>query len=370
MGDLSMFQANQSESIKKVLMTAAGSATALLHGCLNSWAQYVKKMKVENAIYEEYREEIEAAEKRLIDAKAGQLKSVKGMIEKKHAGKQQSLVGEVFQLWREELLEKKYNQGAAAEIAAMEARLKACADHQTESAKKVMARCGAASANGLRDMCFHEWVTFHQEYMKNKELEDAIKAEEAKIAAFKKKHSENAQSLLNNMHAATNTGLMHEVFEAWREWWKDEKQLAEMSELMAAGQGRLGAFGDRNKKGARSACERAHEHNMIMLYLKVFGAWRLDTQIEKTLRKHQNRIQGKRDQLLGVQQMFRNFAQELEKSMSAQKNDDSIRNLKEGPPAGFKRSMKKNYGSVSLPDIHQKPGYGSQRSTGRKEAWS
>merc|ERR1719240_1718764 len=148
MGDLSMFQANQSESIKKVLMTAAGSATALLHGCLNSWAQYVKKMKVENAIYEEYREEIEAAEKRLIDAKAGQLKSVKNMIEKKHAAKGQGLIGEMFQLWKEVLDEKKFNAGAAAEIAAMEAKLRACKDHQSANAKKVMARCGAASANG------------------------------------------------------------------------------------------------------------------------------------------------------------------------------------------------------------------------------
>merc|ERR1719454_1686782 len=371
MSDLAMFQSNQSESVKKVLMSlAGGSATALMHGCLNSWAQYTKKMRVENMIFEEYREEIEAAEARLIDAKSAQLKSVKGIIEKKHAGKTHGLIGEVFQLWYEEVLEKKFNASAAKDIAAMEAKLRACKDHQSANAKKVLARCGAASASGLRDMCFHEWVSFHQEYMKDKELNDAVKAEEAKIAAFKKKHSENAKGLLNNMHAATNTGLCHEVFSAWCEWWKDEKALAEMSELMAAGEGKLGAFGARNKKGAKNACERAHEHNIIMLYLKVFGAWRLDTQIEKTLRKHQNRIQGKRDQLLGVQQMFRKFAQELEANMEAQKNDDSIRNLKEGPPAGFKRTVKKSDGSVSLPDIHQKPGYGSQRSSGRKEAWN
>merc|ERR1719217_1984980 len=127
----------------------------------------------------------------------------------------------------------------------MEARLKACADHQSASAKKVLARCGAASDQGLRDMCFHEWKAFHEEYMKNKELEDAVKAEEKRIAEFMKKHSENAQGLLNNMHAATNTGLMHEVFTSWCEWWKDEKALAEMSELMAAGEGKLGAFGSR-----------------------------------------------------------------------------------------------------------------------------
>merc|ERR1719324_1778044 len=39
-GELASFQSAQNEQIKKVLMTfAGGSATALLHGCLNSWAQ-------------------------------------------------------------------------------------------------------------------------------------------------------------------------------------------------------------------------------------------------------------------------------------------------------------------------------------------
>merc|ERR1719313_3209031 len=94
-GELAVFQSNANEAIKKVLMNfAGGSATALLHGCFSSWHNYVKRMKVENAIYEEYREEIEAAEQRLIDAKADQLKSVKGMIERKHPGKENGLIEE------------------------------------------------------------------------------------------------------------------------------------------------------------------------------------------------------------------------------------------------------------------------------------
>merc|ERR1719478_739747 len=98
-GELACFQTEQNEKVKKVLMSfAGGSTTALLHGCFSSWHQHVKKMKVENAIYEEYREEIEAAEQRLIDANA-------------------------------------------AEVEALEAKLKAAADHQSQSAKRVLARC-------------------------------------------------------------------------------------------------------------------------------------------------------------------------------------------------------------------------------------
>jgi len=357
-GELAVFQTEQNEHIKKVLMAfAGGSATALLHGCFNSWALYIKKMRVENAIYEEYRDLIEAAEQRLIDAKADQLKSVKGMIEKKHAGMTTSLIEEVFMLWKDDILEMKFNKESAGQVAEMEARLKAAADHQAASAKKVLARCGAASEQGLRDMCFHEWVAFHQEYLKNKELEDAVKEEERRIKEFMKSHSENAQGLLNNMHAATETGLLHEVFTAWCEFYKEEKAINEYAEVMNGANGKLGAFGQRNKKGAQSVMERAHEHNLIMLYLKVWGAWRLDTTIEKTLKMHQGRIDGKRQQLIGVQQMFRNFAKQLESNI--QSGGDSARDLAMGPPPKYgqkSRGMQKTEGSVSLPDINAKPG--------------
>jgi len=321
-------------------------------------------MKVENAIYEEYREAIEAAEQRLIDAKAEQLKGVRSMVERKHAGGINALITEVFTLWKDDIEEAKFNREAGDKIAAMEAKLKACNDHAAESAKKVMARCGAASGTGLRDMCFHEWINYHQDYLKNKELEDAVKAEEARIAEFMKSHSENAKGLLNNMHAATNTGLLHEVLTLWYEFYKEEKQINEYAEIMNAGNSKFGAFGDRNKKGAQSVMERAHEHNIIMLYLKVWGAWRLDTRSEQAVRKQQVRIEGKRKQLLGVQQMFRDFAKQLESNIQA--GVDSSRDLAAGPPSGYRKrkGMQKGDGSVSLPDINSYSNRPSSRPTG------
>merc|ERR1711988_849264 len=186
---------------------------------------------------------------------------------------------------------------------------------------------------------------------------DAVKAEEQRKAAFMKSHSENAQSLLNNMHAATNTGLLHEVLTAWYEHYKDEKQINEYAEIMNGANSKFGAFGDRNKKGAKSVMERAHEHGLTMLYLKVFGAWRLDYHIEKHMKKHQDRIDGKRQQLVQVQQMFRNFAKQLESNI--QSGGDSSRDLAMGPPPrpkGRSSQQKGGDGSVSLPDIHSKPG--------------
>jgi len=353
-GELAIFQAGANENIKKVLMAmAGGSTTALLHGCLSSWHLYCKRMKHENAIYEEYREAIEAAEQRLIDAKADQLKGVKGMIEKRNAGTTANLVQEVFNVWRDDIQEAKQNLANAGAVEAMEARLKACADHQSANAKKVLARCGAASEQGLRDMCWHEWKAFHMEYLKNKVEEDAVKEEEKRIAEFMKSHSKNAQGLLNNMSAATDTGLLQTILTGWIEYYKEEKQIAAYAEVMNAQSSKMGQFGDRNKKGAKSVMERAHEHGLTMLYLKVWGAWLLDTRVEKHMKLHQARIDGKRSQLIGVQQMFRNFAKQLETNI--QSGADSNRELAMGPPPKS-RGMSKTEGSVSLPDINAKPG--------------
>jgi hypothetical protein len=364
--ELAVFQTSANEHIKKVLMTfAGGSSTALLHGCLNSWHSYCQKMRVENAIFEEYREDIEKAEQRLIDAKAEQLQSVKSMIEKKHRGFEGSLQQEVFRLWWEDVAEARNDRASAAQVAEMEAKLKACESHQAESAKKVLARCGAASEMGLRDMCFHEWRTFHQEYLKNKDFEDKVKEAERQFAEFQKSKSQGAQSLLNKMSSATDHGLLHNCITGWYDVYMEEKRINEFAEQMNGAQGRLGGFGSRNKASAKSVMERAHEHQLTMLYLHVYGAWRLETQMEKMERHHKGRLDGKKQQLLGVQQMFRNFAVQLENNISA--GADSNRDLIAGPPHSYKkqytRGMTKNEQSLSLPDIHTKPGSGASRST-------
>lgn len=353
-GELAVFQSNANEAIKKVLMNfAGGSATALLHACVSGWSTYVKKMRVENAIFEEYREDMEAAENRLIEAKAEQLKSISKMVNKSAAGGIDQLKSEVFQILADEVREKKDRIASAAAVAALEAKLKGAADNAAANAKKVMARCGAAGAQGLRDVCFQEWKNYYLDYLKNKAMEEAVKEEERRIAEFMQAHSDNAKGLLSGMASATDSGLLHEVLTAWLEYYKEEKQIAAYAEAMNGTQGKFGAFGTRNKAGAKGVMERAHEHNMIMLMLKTFGAWVLDCKIEKIQKVHQMRVDGKRQQLVGVQQMFRNFAKQLETNINA--GGDSARDLAAGPRTKAK-GLQKSDGTVSLPSINARPG--------------
>merc|ERR1712151_925471 len=104
-------------------------------------------------------------------------------------------------------------------------------------------------------------------------------------------------------------------------------------------------------KSAKNAMERSHEHQLTMLYLKVWGAWKLETRMEQLMKKNQVRIEGKRQQLLGVQSMFRDFAVKLKSNIA--QSADSNRDLAMGPPASFKkqyvRGMTRSEQTISLP---------------------
>jgi len=137
------------------------------------------------------------------------------------------------------------------------------------------------------------------------------------------------------------------TLDAWKEAWDDAKREAAISEALAQAEMKMGAFKSRNKAGAMGAQERASYQQELGTLTRVFSAWKLDTKMEKALLYHGNSIDSKRQQLVMVQQMFRNFAVQLESGL---KEDNSGRTFEQRTP---KKKLSKGDGSVSLPDIHQ-----------------
>merc|ERR1712232_307606 len=124
---------------------------------------------------------------------------------------------------------------------------------------------------------------------------------------------------------------------------------AAVAEALAQAEMKMGGFNSRNKQGAMSATERAAFQQDLMLYTRIFNAWKLDTKMERALLMHGARIDSKRHQLVMVQQMFRNFAVQLESGL---KEDNSGRAF-EQQGSGSKKKLSKGEGSCSLPDINQ-----------------
>jgi len=191
---------------------------------------------------------------------------------------------------------------------------------KASNAQRVVARMNAGSEDGLIGMCWAAWVRFCVEYKKNKELEEAVKSSEQKIAAFMSKQKDSAKSVLSRVTASSETGIVHSFFTAWAEMFLENKKATQFQEELNQKSAQLSSFSTNNKKNAMSATKRAALIVEQGYYVLVFGHWKRDAKIERVVRYGRETNMRRKEKLVEVKGLFKNFASELET------------NLKEGTP--------------------------------------
>mmetsp|Transcript_37372 Transcript_37372/g.59887 ORF Transcript_37372/g.59887 Transcript_37372/m.59887 type:complete len:529 (+) Transcript_37372:104-1690(+) len=301
------------EKSKKVLMgLAGGNETALKTFVFATWADEVQNTKKENEIRKEYQEEIDIAEKRLQDYILSQTSIMKNMINKKHGNSIQELLHTCFDAFVAEIQVKKDKEAQDLEMAELNAKMATFSKEQAAKSKKVLSRMNAGSDAGLLEMCLQAWVQFIAEYNKNREFEDAVKKEEAKLAEFMKKQNAGASAVLNRMSQATDTGLVQQCFQGWVDVFTEQKKANELQDILNSGSGRFSEFSSRNKAGAKGAMDRAAELTEQGALIVIFKLWLKEVKVERMRRWAKDKNVKKKNQLLGVKGLFRNFANELE----------------------------------------------------------
>jgi len=364
---LTSYQGGANEKAKKVLMGfTAGNSKALQASTFHEWAHYIKTSKEEAGIREEFEGRIEAAENRLIEIKSKQLSNVRNVLMKKAKEGDLGLLQAVIKVFKDVVEEGKWMKENGDKIRALETQLQNFKSSQAENTKAVLGRLAADGDSALVDMCLKAWINFRLDYLKDKEANDAVKAAEAKVNAFMKGHQENAKALLDKMSAGTDSGLVNTVISAWVQQYVEDKKQRELEDILNSQSSKFAQFSDRNSSSAKSVMERARLHLEEMVYRRHWSAWRLYARMEATEFMYRAKIDAKKQQLYGVQQMFRQFAQKLEAGM---KEQDSARDL-------YKRrtqTLSKNEGAVSLPDIHsgryEATPKTSSRVGGSRQAW-
>lgn len=363
---LTSYQGGANEKAKKVLMGfTTGNAKAMLATYFHEWAHYIKTNREEAGIREEYEVRIQTAENRLVEFKSKQLANVKGVLMKNAKERDMALLQAVVKVLRNSADEAKWMKENGEKIKAMEEQLQNFKSSQADNTKKVLGRMAAGGDNALLDMCLKAWINFRLDYLKDKQANDAVKAAESKVNAFLKGNQESAKGLLAKMSAGTDSGLLNNIMSTWVEKYREDKAEQEMEDIINAANSKFSSFADRNSAGAQSVMERARKHLEEMVFRRHMNAWRLYARMEGTEGLYRAKIEAKKQQLYGVQQMFRQFAAQLEEGL---KEKDSAREL-------YKRrtkTMSKNDGSVSLPDIHSgryETPKTSSRVGGSRQAW-
>merc|ERR1719265_2734480 len=119
---------------------------------------------------------------------------------------------------------RKDEGGTAAEMNAVQARLDAYAKDQKDATMRTMQRMAAANDENLIAMVFQGFVKFKAMYEQDKEMEEAVKAAEAKVREHMEKKKEEAKGVLDRMAGASDTGLLSQVVTNWAQFVIDEKK--------------------------------------------------------------------------------------------------------------------------------------------------
>merc|ERR1712159_204044 len=162
------------------------------------------------------------------------------------------------------------------------------------------------------------------------------------IQEFMKAHNEGAKGVLGKMSAATDSGLVQSCFKGWVDVYEEQKKANELEDIMANAQGKFATFGARNKASAGSAMDRSAAAAEMSTLIVIFWYWKRETKVNRMKRYAQDKNNKKKQQLIGVKGLFKNFANELEAG------------LKEGTPrvasdGGAVQPKKKKSGRTSSP---------------------
>merc|ERR1719240_2389896 len=187
---------------------ASNNDKALIGMIFTSWYGFQQKMKSEKDIRDMFEAEIENLDAKLMAYRQASLNNVRNVLMRKAAEGDSALITQVWKSWADEVQETKREAGSQEAMKAMEAKLASASAAQTENTKKVMTRMSAGSDSALLTVVLSSWTHYIEDYKKNKEQEDAVKAQEAAIAAHLAKKKDEAKSVIDKMNASTDSGLV------------------------------------------------------------------------------------------------------------------------------------------------------------------
>eukprot|EP00747_Dinoflagellata_sp_TGD_P024448 gnl/TRDRNA2_/TRDRNA2_130553_c0_seq1.p1 gnl/TRDRNA2_/TRDRNA2_130553_c0~~gnl/TRDRNA2_/TRDRNA2_130553_c0_seq1.p1 ORF type:complete len:574 (-),score=121.04 gnl/TRDRNA2_/TRDRNA2_130553_c0_seq1:53-1693(-) len=349
---LTAFQDDHKKNSKKMLVGLAdGNDKTLVHSVFTSWLGCMMKMKSEKVIRDKYEAQIAHFENTLIQYQEKQLANVKNVLGRRGADSDEMLLHCIYEAWMKEVEARKKGGDSAEKLKEMENRIAEYQKAHKDNAKQVMARMTAGNDKTLVNMIFQTWVSWHADYQKNKEMEEAVKAEEKKIAEYMKSHSESAKQNVERMMGATNTGLMASCMQHWVQFLKEEKQERQMEAALGAAQDKFKSMQSRHLGNAKGVQTRVNDQMNMNLSIRCLAAWAIETKVNRVDKHYNHKIEAKRRQLASVQSLFKSFAVQLEQGLGDPGETSSRRNTRRSQS----QTVAGSQSVVSLPDIHARP---------------
>jgi len=310
---LDCFGSEQNKKSKDVLVGVAGKRDQdLVHVCFSGWYGTYVKYKAEKDIHDKFRKQIAHAEDKLIQYKERQLANVRGVLRRQAAETDGNIMDDIISSWRKITEQQKGDKVTQAHMKHAQEKLAHMQSTQLDSNRKMMTRMSAGNDITLMELCWQAWDAYIVDYKKNKEVEDAVKKAEKLVAEFSAKKSEEAKGVLNRMSGASDSGLVMQAFQGWRDYFNELKASREMEEMMMNGEGRMKSLAGKQKGAAQGVVGRLNELEAEIFMSTFFLNWATEASLSKVIHFYSSKMDQKKHQLDAVQTMFKSFAVQLE----------------------------------------------------------
>jgi len=314
--EIAVYRGDAKDKSKAVLLGMAnGNDKQLVGTVFATWGDYCRRIKRETEIRKDYQEEIDLANKALFEYKSAQLAGIKNVMNRNSKEGDQEMMWKCIAALAAEAEAFKQRKASEEEAAGLRAQLSEFANTSAANAKKVMARMGAGNDEAVKGMVFAAWQDYVVQYKKDKEMNDAVKASEQQVKAFMAKQKSGAAGVLQRMQGASESGLISNAFQGWATLLQEAKAQEEMSNRMAQKAGKIGDFNSRNKAGAMNATQKVAYLQDLQFLLWAFTVMKREIKVERAKRYFKEKNDKKKQDLIGVKGLFKNFASELETNL-------------------------------------------------------
>lgn len=292
--------------------------------------------------------------KKLFQFKEAKIASIKGVLMRGVMQDTEVLMHMVWKFWLDEVAEHKAEGDNAAAVKAVQDKLNSFEQSQRENAGKFMTRMASGNDASLTNLCLEAWIKHHQDYAMNREMEERVKKAEKDFKAHMDAKKEEAQLVMNRMLAGTDHGLLSMIIQNWVICIKEEKEGKESRDALQEATDKFKSLQMGHRANAHGVQSRVNEQIAMNLCLRMYNAWKVESGSNRVAKHYEKKYESKKRQLMGVQNLFKSFAMQLEQNLG-QDDDSSSRSYrrnKKNVVEGRSTSISKGpEGIVSLPAI-------------------
>lgn len=319
----------------------------LLSAVLFGWVTATRVEHIVADVTKVYGKQLDSLTQKLGSAKAVYKSSASGLLQRAHKQEQAELLSQSFEHLREGPVDARLAKLADSRLEAKTKQIHALrASYRTGVGILAESNAELGSSTVFR-YCWQAWWMLWDAGRQAREAEDKIASFDGQVRGIGAKQGTGAHYAIERVARLFDGGLVKSVFSEWKTATLDGRAERVKQKALAGLAGEVKVFSSRVKKPALAALEATAVMQDDSLLVQVLWAWRMEAKAEATMRLHRAKIDAKRQQLVGVQQMFRTFAQQLEAGLR-NTGCDSNRD----PLSPYAKGKKPDPTPVSLPEIN------------------